>query len=430
MEIKIIGGGLAGVEAAYQLIKRGYSVKLYEMRPNVSTPAHTTENLAELVCSNSLKSIDISTPQGALKREMSAFSSIVMEASAYAKVPGGGALVVDRELFSKKIEEILSSYKNFTLIREECTTIDDYTIVASGPLSSKGIEESIKKLTNESYLHFYDAVAPIIKKSSIDLESAFFAARYNKGDDDYINCPMNKEEYLNFYQNLRDAAVVILKAFEKGDFFEACMPIEAMAKRQEDTMRFGPLKPVGIYNPKTNLRPYAVVQLRKEDNYDNLYNIVGFQTNLKFSEQERVFRLIPALKDAEFVRYGVMHRNTYINSPKVLTKYLNLKDNDKIFFAGQVTGVEGYMESAMSGIIAGINMARCIECKPLLELPKDTMIGSLLNYISTDNSNFSPMHVNFGILSELDDKIKDKKERKTAYSERAYSEIIKHIRSL
>ncbi|MFI3229581.1 MAG: methylenetetrahydrofolate--tRNA-(uracil(54)-C(5))-methyltransferase (FADH(2)-oxidizing) TrmFO, partial [Bacillota bacterium] len=351
IKIKVIGGGLAGVEAAYQLLKAGFAVDMYEMRPVKMTPAHKTAGLGELVCSNSLKSTEFSGAQGLLKAEMRLMNSLVLKVAEATKVPAGNALAVDREAFSKGLEEELRSFSSFNLIKEECTEITDYTIVATGPLTSEAMCEKIAELHGGEYLHFYDAVAPIVTKESIDMDRAFFQSRYDKGEADYLNCYMNKEEYDNFVTELVSADRVILKKFEKGDIFEGCMPVEVMAGRGHEALRFGPLKPVGLGRHLPE-RPYAIVQLRMEDNYDSLYNLVGFQTNLTFKEQKRVFGLIPALKNAEFVRYGVMHRNTYMNSPKLLTEHYSLKTNGAIFFAGQMTGVEGYMESAMSGLIA------------------------------------------------------------------------------
>jgi methylenetetrahydrofolate--tRNA-(uracil-5-)-methyltransferase len=421
--IKVIGGGLAGVEASYQLLKRGYNVDLYEMRPTVKTPIHKTKNLAELVCSNSLKSNDINTSQGLLKYELTQMDSIVMKIAMSCQVPAGGALAVDREQFSLEIEKELLKFSNLHILREECIDIDDYTIIASGPLTSDRLGGKIAELLGETELHFYDAVAPIVTAESVDMESAFFAGRYNKGGDDYLNCPLSKTEYYEFVENLINADRVILKDFEKKEIFSACMPVEEMARRGIDSLRFGPLKPVGIYNPITNERPFAVVQLRKEDNYNKCYNLVGFQTNLKFGEQARVFGLIPALKKAEFVRYGVMHRNTYINAPKVLDNTFSMKENNSIFFAGQISGVEGYLESAMSGLYSGINMARICEGKEAIVPPDTTACGSLMRYISIDNKSFQPSHVSYAIMPELDEVVRDKKKRKEEYSKRAKTAI-------
>ena len=425
-KIKVVGGGLAGAEAAYQLLKRGYAVDMYEMRPNKTTPAHKTAGLAELVCSNSLKSLDVGTAQGALKEEMKLLDSIVLKCAMIAKVPAGGALAVDREIFSQKIEKILNSFDNFNVIREEVVEIEDDMIIATGPLTSDTLTQKIIEVTGSESLKFYDAVAPIISASSVDMSIAFKSARYGKGDPDYINCPMTKEEYYDFVKELTNAETVILKEFEKGDVFEACMPVEVMAKRGEDTLRFGPLRPVGIYD-ENGKRAYAVVQLRKEDNYDNLVNLVGFQTNLTFPEQKRVFTMIPGLKDAEFVRYGVMHRNTYINSPSCLDENFAIRNRKNLYFAGQLTGVEGYLESAMSGILAGINMACAIEGKDAFIPPEDTLSGSLVRYVTGMIGNFQPMHVSFALLPQLEEKIKNKSERKLAYAKRAINSMKNYI---
>lgn len=414
---------MAGVEATFTLLNNGYGVRLYEMRPKVQTPAHKTGAFAELVCSNSLKSNDIDTSQGLLKAEMRALGSVCLTAAEVAKVPAGGALAVDRNVFSEKIKEILFSYPNFELVNEEVTELLPNSIIATGPLTSDKLSAAIGKHTGENAFHFYDAVAPIIEADSVDMSRAFFGARYGKGEPtDYLNCPMNKEEYLEFYHAMIGAERVVLHEFEKGEIFENCMPVEVLASRGEDTMRFGPLKPVGLRDASGN-RAYAVVQLRREDNYDKLMNLVGFQTNLTFPEQRRVFGLIPALKNAEFVRYGVMHRNSYINSPTVLNPNLSMKGFDNTFFAGQLTGVEGYMESAASGIIAANNLMRALEEKPPMVLPQTTMIGSLISYITDTQTGFSPMHVSFSLVPPLDNPPRDKQQRKHAYSERAISDL-------
>ncbi len=426
--VKIVGGGLAGCEAAYQLLKRGYNVELYEMRPVRNTPAHKTEGLAELVCSNSLKSEDGTTSQGLLKNEMKLLGSLILECAEVARVPAGGALAVDREIFSREVERRLNEFEGFKLIREEVTGINDNVIIATGPLTSDALTENILRLTGADKLYFYDAVAPIVTLESVDKDKSFWSARYGKGSDDYLNCPMSKEEYDLFYNALVNAQTVLLKDFEKREIFEGCMPVEVMAKRGVDALRFGPLRPVGIHG-ENGEKYYAVVQLRKEDNYDSLVNLVGFQTNLTFPEQKKVFSLIPALHDAEFVRYGVMHRNTYINSPAVLDSSFALKEHPSIFFAGQITGVEGYMESTMSGLLAGINMARYIENKKPLSLPETTMCGSLSNYVATCRSNFQPMHVSFALLPPLDGKVK-KHERKAKYAERAIEDLKQYIETI
>ena len=429
--IRVIGGGLAGCEAAYQLLKRGYEVELYEMRGVKSTPCHKTDKLAELVCSNSLKSVSEDTGHGLLKLEMQKLGSLLLDCAYKAQVPAGGALAVDRDVFSNLVFEELSKFKNLKIIREEVTTIDGSipTIIASGPLTSDTLSKEISKLLGGEYLHFYDAVAPIISIDGIDFNKAFFAARYDKGGDDYINCPMNKEEYLKFYNELIHAERATLHDFDL-QVFENCMPIEIMASRGEDTMRFGPLRPKGIRRPGSDERFYAVVQLRKENVEGNAYNIVGFQTNLKFGEQKRVFSLIPGLENVEFQRYGVMHRNTYIDAPKVLNEKFQLKSNKNIFFAGQMTGVEGYVESMMSGMIAAINLDLTLRGKEGLVMPKESIIGTLQRHVATENCDYEPMNANFGILPGLENPKRDKKERKLQYTQRSLELIDKYLESL
>ena len=422
-KIKIIGGGLAGVEAAYQLAKRGVEVELYEMRPLIMTEAHTTPYLAELVCSNSLKSDDLSTSSGLLKAELRLLDSLVLKVAEATKVPSGHALSVDRVQFSLNIEKELQKFNNIKITRKEETQIDDFTIVASGPLTSMQLSKSITELTGEQALSFYDAVAPIIKTSSVNMDKAFWASRYDKGDPDYLNCPMDKQEYDDFIRELISAERVNLREFEKKDIFQACMPIEIMAEKGSESLRFGPLKPVGLVDSRTNQRAYAVVQLRKEDNFNELCNIVGFQTNLRFKEQERIFRMIPGLDRAEFIRYGVMHRNTFLNAPILLDNGNILRQNKNIYFAGQITGVEGYMESVMSGLMAGINFACQLNNKEGLTLPSTTIIGSLIEYLGTPQHNFQPMHANFSLMQKEYVNIKNKKERKLAYSQMALCEL-------
>ena len=432
--IKIIGGGLAGSECAYQLAKRGHNVTIVEMRPIVNTAVHKTGNFAELVCSNSLKSTDVNTSQGLLKKELEMLDCMILDVASQCSVPAGGALAVDREKFSTKVQEVIDSFDNVHVIREECTQVVDdnydFVVVASGPLTSDLLAEDVMKMTGSESLYFYDAVAPIVTSESIDKDNAFFAGRYNKGGDDYLNCPMNREEYYEFVRELVSADTVILKDFEKKDVFNACMPVEVMAKRGEESLRFGPLRPVGIYDPKTNVRPYAVVQLRKEDNYDQLYNLVGFQTNLKFGEQERVFKMIPALKNAEFVRYGVMHRNTFINAPRLLNGDFSLKSHKNVYFAGQISGVEGYLESTMSGLISALSIDSIVNGKEFLLPPKTTAIGSLIAYITTETKNFQPMHVSYSLIPELEEHVRDKKLRKAKYSERALVDMQKYVELL
>ncbi len=410
--VKVVGAGLAGCEAAWQIAKRGIKVKLYEMKPKNMSPAHHKETFAELVCSNSLRSNQLENAVGLLKEELRILGSIIMEAADNTKVPAGGALAVDRDKFSDYVTKKITENENIDVINEEVVNIDkdEYVIVATGPLTSDRLFNGLKEMLGDSYLHFFDAAAPIVYRDSIDNDKIFCASRYNKGTDDYINCPMNKEEYNIFVNELLNAELAEVKDFEKEVVFEGCMPIETMAKRGVDTIRFGPLKPVGLINPKTNKEDYAVVQLRQDNSDKTLYNIVGFQTRLKWGEQKRVFGLIPALKNARYARYGVMHRNTFINSPKLLTNTYSLKDNERIFFAGQMTGVEGYIESASSGFVAGLNMARFLKNQDKIVFPKTTAIGSLAHYVSNDTvKNFQPMNVNFGLMEPLKERIKDKK---------------------
>ncbi len=422
MKITIIGGGLAGCECAYQLLKRGYEVDLYEMRPTLSTPAHQTDKLAELVCSNSLKSVSVATSQGALKEELRLLDCLLLKVAERVSVPAGGALAVNRALFSEEVEKELFAFDKLRVIREERVEINDWTVVAAGPLASEKLTDSLQKKCGVGYLNFYDAVAPIVSTESVDMDKAFFAGRYGKGGEDYLNLPITKEEYITFARELVSAEKVVLHDFEKKDVFDACMPIEVMAARGEDTMRFGPLRPVGLTDPKTGRRPYAVVQLRKEDAEGTMYNLVGFQTNLKFGEQQRVFGMIPALHDAEFVRFGVMHRNTFIDAPKVLSADFSLKFNGKIFFAGQISGVEGYVESIMSGLMCAVEIDRKARGLDAVLPPKTTLIGSLMRYIATENVDFQPMHVSFSLLPPMTE-VRDKKERKEAYGMRAVTDM-------
>ena len=425
-KVSVIGAGLAGCEAAWALAQNGINVDLYEMKPHKKSPAHTYNGFAELVCSNSLKAARLDSAAGLLKEEMRMLGSVTMECAQHCAVGAGGALAVDREKFSDLVTEKIKSHKLINVIEREVTEIPDgNVIVATGPLTSDTLANYIIDMVGGS-LSFFDAAAPIVSFDSIDMDKAFWGARYQKGDDDYINCPMNKEEYETFYNALIEAESAPLKEIDKRDFrvYEGCMPIEVMAKRGEDTIRFGPLKPVGIRDPKTGHRPWAVVQLRKENAEGSLMNIVGFQTNLKFGEQKRVFSLIPGLENAEFVRYGVMHRNTFIDSPRLLDNHFRLITNPSIYFAGQITGVEGYIESAASGIYVGINMARQIKGQKPLTLPKQTMLGALSHYISDESvENFQPMGCNMGILPELENKIRDKKERYAALAQRSIETI-------
>ncbi len=425
----VIGAGLAGCEASLALANRGIHVTLIEMKPKKYSPAHKNQNFAELVCSNSLKAKRISSAGGLLKAEMLEFSSICVNTALSCAVPAGGALAVNRDEFSAKITDIIKSHPNIKVVCKEALEIPEGPcIIATGPLTSDSFAKEIAEKLGFDYLSFFDAAAPIITRDSIDMESAFAASRYDRGgEDDYINCPMNKEEYEAFYEALINAESAELHSFDKSPtVYEGCMPIEIMAKRGPDTIRYGPLKPVGLRDPKTGHRPWAAVQLRRENVEGSMFNLVGFQTNLKFSEQKRVFSMIPALKNAEFVRYGVMHRNTFINSPKLLDASFALKSDKRIFFAGQITGVEGYMESAASGIMAGINCARFIKSKDPIVLPINTMIGALSSYISDESiTDFQPMGASFGLLPPLDTHIRDKKERYTALAKRSLSEIQK-----
>lgn len=428
--IKVIGAGLAGCEAAWQIANRGIKVKLYEMKPKKMSPAHHKDTFAELVCSNSLRSNQLENAVGLLKEEMRMLDSIIMEAAYNTEVPAGGALAVDRDKFSNYVTDKIKNHPNIEVIYGEVENIemDDYVVVATGPLTSEKLFDSLKGMLGEGYLHFFDAAAPIVYSESIDMENAFFGSRYGKGTDDYINCPMNKEEYDVFVDELVNAELAEVKNFEKEVVFEGCMPIETMAKRGKDTIRFGPLKPVGLINPKTNKEEYAVVQLRQDNSDKTLYNIVGFQTRLKWGEQKRVFGLIPALKNAQYARYGVMHRNTFINSPKLLTNTYALKSNSNIFFAGQMTGVEGYIESASSGLVAGINIAQRFNNKEDIVFPKTTAIGSLAGYVSNKTvKNFQPMNVNFGLMEPLKEKIRDKKIKNQTIANRALRELLKII---
>lgn len=428
MVVNVIGAGMAGCEAAYQLAKRGVKVNLYEMKPAKKSPAHKSDMFAELVCSNSLKANRVNSAAGLLKEEMRNLDSILLKAADKARVPAGGALAVDRNVFSKIVTDEIKSNKNIKVINEEITSINqsEITIIATGPLTSDALADKISELFGDS-LSFFDAAAPIVDFKSVDMSRAFFESRYGKGDKtDYLNCPMNKEEYEVFYEALVNAERAPINDFDVRDLkvYEGCMPIEVMAQRGHDTIRFGPMKPVGLTDPNTGHRPWAVLQLRKENSSGTMYNLVGFQTNLKFPEQKRVFGLIPALKNAEFVRYGVMHRNTFLNSPKILNSDFSVKNNPNVFFAGQITGVEGYMESASSGIIAGINAYRRLNGEDTVLLPETTMLGSLSRYIADDTvKDFQPMGANFGILPELINRPRDKKERGQAYADRSLNDL-------
>lgn len=415
MEVSVIGAGLAGSEAALQLAKRGFKVNLYEMRPNVETGAHTTSDCAEFVCSNSLGSYDITNGSGLLKHEMEFLGGELIEIAKKYQVPAGGALAIDRHAFSKSVTEKIEQNPNINIIREEVTEIPDTpTIIASGPLTSSKFADAIKNFTKSEYLHFFDAIAPIIEKDSINFDIAFWASRYDKGEASYINCPMNKEQYEKFYNILINAPKIERHDFEKGaKFFESCLPIEVLASRGEDTLRFGPMKPVGLIDKRTGEKNYAVVQLRQDDSAKTLYNLVGFQTNLKWGAQKELLRSIPGLEECNIVRYGVMHRNTFINSPALLEPTLRTKKRENLFFAGQITGTEGYTESIASGLLAGINVARFLNNKPLLELPNETMLGALTHYITNpEHKNFQPINSNWGIIPPIDLPKKERKNKK------------------
>ena len=443
--IAVIGGGLAGCEAAYQIAKRGIKVKLYEMKPKKFTEAHSNKNLAEIVCSNSFKSNLHTNACGLLKEELRKLDSLLIRIADETQIPAGQALAVDRELFSQKVTEELEKNPLIEIIHQEVTEIEKIAekgivIIATGPLTSEGLSKEISKITGEDKLHFYDAAAPIVTKESIDFNIAFFGNRYEqeKGKDEtiddwkerlhkqeasYINLPMNKDEYEKFVEELINAEVITLHEFEKREIFEGCMPVEVMAKRGKDTLRYGPLKPVGFDDPRTGKRPYAVIQLRQDNELGTIYNIVGFQTNLKYGEQKRVFGMIPGLQNAEFVKYGVMHRNTYINSTKLLDNTYNFKDNKNIYFAGQITGVEGYVESISSGMVSALNSVAQIKNESKIEFSNLTMIGALAKYISTANDKFQPMNANFGIVPELPKRIKDKKIKYGMLADRAIENL-------
>lgn len=423
--VMVVGAGLAGSEAAWQIAERGVPVRLMEMRPVKMTPAHRGDQFAELVCSNSLRANALTNAVGILKEEMRHLNSLIMKCADKHAVPAGGALAVDREGFSAEITDTLHNHPLVEIVKEEVTEIPEGpAIIATGPLTSATLSDKLKALTGEEYLYFYDAAAPIVEKDSIDMEKVFIASRYDKGEAAYLNCPMTEEEFDRFYDALIQAEVSPLKEFEKEIYFEGCMPIEVMAKRGKKTLLFGPMKPVGLVDPRTGKRPYAVVQLRQDNSAGTLFNLVGFQTHLKWGPQKEVIRLIPGLENAEIIRYGVMHRNTFINSPKVLKPTYQFRGRDDLFFAGQMTGVEGYVESAAAGLIAGINAARLVQGLELVVPPKSTSIGSLAHYITTaDPDHFQPMNANFGLFEELPERIRSKKERAEKYAERALKNI-------
>ena len=425
--VTVLGAGLAGSECAWQLAKRGIKVRLYEMRPKRMSPAHCSGNFAELVCSNSLRSDELTNAVGLLKAEMRKMGSLIMESADKNRVAAGGALAVDREGFSGYITEKLSHHENVEVIREEAVSIPEgRTVIATGPLSSDAIAEKIAELCPEEPMHFYDAVAPIVSLDSIDMDNAFYASRYDKGTPDYINCPMDKEQYLEFIGELIKAKEAPVHGFDDAGVFEGCMPVEVMARRGTDTLRYGPLKPVGLKDPRTGEESYAVVQLRRDNADGTIYNMVGFQTHLTWGEQKRVFRMIPALRDAEFLRYGVMHRNTYLNSPKLLDSHYRLRSDPKISFAGQMTGVEGYVESSASGMLVGIETAAEILGLESVDFPQETAIGALGHYISGGSvGDFQPMNINFGIISPLGYRVRGKRNRNAEISRRSLEIIDK-----
>lgn len=418
--VHVIGGGLAGCEAAYQLAKAGVPVILYDMKPQKRSPAHHSDFFCELVCSNSLKSNEVTSACGLLKAELRCLDSLVIACADRTRVPAGGALAVDRDLFAEEVTRAICENPLITIKHEVVSILPEgICIVATGPLTDDALIPEIAKLCGTEFLHFFDAAAPIVTRDSIDFDSAFQSSRYGKGTDDYVNCPMTKEEYLAFRQALITAKTAEVKDFDKKDIFEGCMPIEVMAQRGEDTARFGPLKPVGLTDPHTGKRPYAVLQLRKENKEEDLFNLVGFQTHLTFGEQKRVFSMIPALRNAEFVRYGVMHRNTYLNAPRVLNANFQVKQHPDVFFAGQITGVEGYVESIASGLYAARSVLAYRKGEKMPELSNDCMIGALAKHVSCENENYQPMNANFGILAALEHPDRDKAKKKEQYAARA-----------
>ena len=429
-KVTVLGAGLAGSECVWQLAKRNIPVRLVEMKPEKKSPAHVSDGFAELVCSNSLRSDELTNAVGLLKAEMRAMGSLIMESADQNRVAAGGALAVDREGFSKTITDKLENCPNVEIVHAEATEIPDGEVaIATGPLSSDAIAEKIAALCPESDLHFYDAVAPIVTLESVDMDSAFFASRYDKGTADYVNCPMDKDEYLSFVSELANAKEAAVHGFDDGAVFEGCMPVEVMARRGVDTLRYGPLKPVGLVDPRTGKNNYAVVQLRRDNAEGTIYNLVGFQTHLTWGEQKRVFSMIPALRNAEFVRYGVMHRNTYLNSPRLLDRYYRLRGNGRISFAGQMTGVEGYVESAASGMLVGIETAARVLGLPPVDFPPQTAIGALALYVSGGSvGDFQPMNINFGIISPLGYRVKGKRNKNEEISKRSLA-IIEEIKT-
>ncbi len=427
--MKVIGAGLAGCEAAWQLANRGLKVTLYEMKPNKKSPAHHTDTFAELVCSNSLRADGIANAVGLLKEELRRLGSLIMACADATRVEAGGCLAVDREGFSQMVTDKIRSHPNITVVEEEITAVPEGpVIIATGPLTSDALSDSIGKYFGQGYLHFFDAAAPLVTAESVDMEKAWWQSRYDKGTADYVNCAMNKEEYLAFLDALIHAEEAEVHGFEDKKVFEGCMPVEVMARRGEDTLRYGPLKPVGLVDPKTGKEPYAVVQLRQDNAAKSVFNLVGFQTHLKFPEQKRVFSMMPALKNAEFVRYGVMHRNTFLQSPKLLDRYYADRRNPLVAFAGQMTGVEGYVESTASGFLAAVAMAAKVQGNPLPEFPKETAIGALGLYVSDESIvNFQPMNVNFSIIAPLEYRVKKKAEKNMAIANRSL-EIIERLK--
>ena len=428
--VKVIGAGLAGCEAAWQLANRGLKVTLYEMKPNKKSPAHHADTFAELVCSNSLRADGIANAVGLLKEELRRLDSLIMACADATRVEAGGCLAVDREGFSQMVTDKIRSHPNITVVEEEITQVPEGpVIIATGPLTSDALSENIGAYFGQDYLHFFDAAAPLVTAESVDMEKAWWQSRYDKGTPDYVNCAMSKEEYLAFWQELINAQEAEVHGFEDKNVFEGCMPVEVMARRGEDTLRYGPLKPVGLIDPKTGKEPYAVVQLRQDNAAKSVYNLVGFQTHLKFPEQKRVFSMIPALKNAEFVRYGVMHRNTFLQSPKLLDRYYADRRNPMVAFAGQMTGVEGYVESTASGFLAAVAMAAKLQNRPLPEFPKETAIGALGLYVSDESIvNFQPMNINFSIISPLPYRVKKKAEKNLAIANRSL-EIIENLKA-
>jgi methylenetetrahydrofolate--tRNA-(uracil-5-)-methyltransferase len=436
-KVIVVGGGLAGTEAAWQLAQRGYRVELFEMRPRKTTGAHVSDRLGELVCSNSLGSKLPDRASGVLQNELRLLGSKLIKCAEQAAVPAGGALAVDREVFAQQVTDAISAHPNITVIREEVTSIpSDPTIIATGPLTSPALSSQIAQITGEDYLYFYDAIAPIVTYESIDLSIAFHGSRYGRGDEDegdYINCPLDKEQYLRFVAALRQAEIVELRDFEREDpnFFEGCLPIEQLAARGDDTLAFGPMRPIGLRDPRTGKRPHAIVQLRRDNLTGSLYNLVGFQTNIRWGQQTEILRLIPGLENGEFVRLGQMHRNTFINAPELLHPTMQFRQRDDLYFGGQITGVEGYVGNVATGLVAAVNLAHHLEGQSPWVLPATTMLGALCHYVTyAESEHFQPMKANFGILPPLDQRIKNKRERNAAYADRALRDLSESVRTL